>query len=41
MKRYVDIISITSADGAVTPLWILWSDTLKLQDRKSVVRERV
>lgn len=39
MKRYVDIISITSADGAVTPLWIFWSDTLKLQiDRVLDVR---
>lgn len=39
MKRYVDVISITSADGTVTPLWILWSDTLKLQiDRVLDVR---
>lgn len=39
MKRYVDVISITSADGAVTPLWILWSDTVKLQiDRVLDVR---
>ena len=31
MKRYVDVISMTSAEGAITPLWILWSDAMKLQ----------
>ena len=39
MKRYVDVISMTSAEGAITPLWILWSDTIKLQiDRVLDVR---
>ena len=39
MKRYVDVISMTSAEGAITPLWILWSDAMKLQiDRVLDVR---
>lgn len=25
-KRYVDVVSLTTADGVVTPLTIVWSD---------------